>query len=1006
MSVKSKVLSAGVLFFLGGQMMLAQKAKNDTVQKEKKIEEVVIVGYSAVKKEDFTGAVGVVKTENISKKSASNVAQALTGEIAGVRVITTSGQPGSDPSIRVRGFGSVNGSRDPLYVVDGVPFNGSISSLNQEDIQSFNVLKDAAATSIYGSRGANGVVLITTKKGRANRDMLMLESKIGFNTPLIPRYDVIRSPEQYIGLVWESLYNRGRLTPNVADPVAFANDRLFSNLGIRPKYNMWDATAAELIDPVTRQVRAGVARKYDPENWKDYAFQTSIRTEHNLSISGGAGKTTYYAGLGYLKDEGYSINSKYERYSGRLNLSHQAKPWLRGEFNMGYAFSKTLRNGQSENSNSVFWLVDNMPSIYPLFLRDSQGRKVVDPHYGGYQYDYGEGRGFAALTNAIANALYNSDSRDRHEINANFFLKADIVKGLSFETRLGGQYYNNSRNIYQNPYYGPSVSQNGSLDKVRTEMFSYNWLQMLRYMNRFGSHGLQAFVAHETTDWQTPILEVSKYGLINPRGTEFNNAINQNPAYSYVNNYALESYFGQLMYDFDNKYLLQASVRRDGSSRFLLNKWDTFYSLGLGWVLKKENFLKDVDFINRLKLRASYGTVGEQAGIGYYPGYSIYDPGNFMGLPAAVYNRDGYPNLTWEKRKVLDAGIEFALSKKRVIEGSVDVYHQTTDNLIFDSRIPPSTGNAILKVNQGSLVNKGVEFTLTGNIVNNDNFFLSVNVNGERTKNVLTAMPIDNTTGKPKIIDLSESGFGRAEGYSLYDFYMREWAGVNRETGAAQWVLHYNDLNDDGKYNVDTDVAITSLFEYQKLNPNAKIGETTTEDYSKATQKFVGKSALPDLRGAFGFKAGYKAISLDVQFLYGIGGYAYDSQYASLMHNGGAGSNNWHTDILQRWTTPGQVTDVPRLSNNRDLNYNSLSTRFLTKSDFIALNNVKISYDLPKDFANNIGLAAMSLSVAGDNLWISTRRKGFNPTTSETGNSSSYRYSPLSTFTFGVKLSF
>ena len=1004
MNVKIKALTAGVLFFIGGQAVMAQK-KNDSIKDEKAIDEVVIVGYSAVKKNDYTGSVSKVGNENISKKNVSNVAQALTGEAAGVRVITTSGQPGSEPSIRIRGFGSVSGNREPLYVLDGVPFAGNVSAINPDDIESMNVLKDATATAIYGSRGANGVVLIQTKKGKSGKDNISIETKVGFNASLIPRYDVIKSPEQYIGLAWEALYNQGYFNGS-SNPVNYANARLFSTAGIRTQYNMWNATAAQLIDPVTHSVRDGVQRKYTPEDWRDYGFQTSTRTETNLTISGGSGKTTYYSGIGYLKDEGYSINSLYERYSGRLNVTHQARPWLKGEFNLGYAYSNTNRNGQSEDSGSIFWFVDNIPSIYPLFLRNSSGGFVADPYYGGNQYDYGVGRGFGALTNSIADATYNLDNRKKHELNANFFLKANITKELSFETRLGGQYYSNSRNDFSNPYYGGAASQFGSLYKVRTELFSYNFLQMLRYMNKFGSHGVQAFVAHETTDWKYNYLSASKYGLVIPDGGEFNNAINQNPAYSYLYNYALESYFGQLMYDYDNKYLLQGSIRRDGSSRFLNDKWDTFYSIGLGWVVNKEDFLKDSKIFSELKLRTSYGTVGEQSGVGYYPGYNVYNPGNFMNLPAAAFDRIGYPDLTWEKSKQFDAGVEFSLMKNRIIEGSVDYFYKSSNNSIFDKRLAPSTGNAIMKVNDGTLVNQGLEFTLTGHIVNKEDFYFDISLNGEMLKNELTRMPFDEVTGKDKILDTSEAGFGRAAGHSLYDFYMREWAGVNPDTGAARWTVNYLDNNNNGKF--DSGEQISSLYDFMANNPDAKVSTSTTEVYSEATQKFVGKSAIPDIRGAFTLNAGYKAFSVSAQFLYGIGGYSYDGAYATLMGNGTVGSNNWSVDILQRWQKAGDITNVPRLTSNRtgDTNYNSRSTRFLTKADYLVLNNVRVAYTLPNKDAQQIGLTGLTLSLTGDNLWIQTKRNGFNPTTSETGGSSTYTYSPLSTITFGVKANF
>jgi hypothetical protein len=290
-----------------------------------------------------------------------------------------------------------------------------------------------------------------------------------------------------------------------------------------------------------------------------------------------------------------------------------------------------------------------------------------------------------------------------------------------------------------------------------------------------------------------------------------------------------------------------------------------------------------------------------------------------------------------------------------------------------------------MKVNDGTLVNQGLEFTLTGHIVNKEDFYFDISLNGEMLKNELTRMPFDEVTGKDKILDTSEAGFGRATGHSLYDFYMREWAGVNPDTGAARWTVNYLDNNNNGKF--DSGEQISSLYDFMANNPDAKVSTSTTEVYSEATQKFVGKSAIPDIRGAFTLNAGYKAFSVSAQFLYGIGGYSYDGAYATLMGNGTVGSNNWSVDILQRWQKAGDITNVPRLTSNRtgDTNYNSRSTRFLTKADYLVLNNVRVTYTLPNKYTQQIGLTGLTLSLTGDNLWIQTKRNGFNPTTSETG---------------------
>ncbi|MDO4763111.1 MAG: SusC/RagA family TonB-linked outer membrane protein, partial [Flavobacteriaceae bacterium] len=582
MSVKLKTLTAGVLFFTGQALMAQETNDSLKIEKAKEIDEIVVVGYSRVKKTDYVGTVSKVDMGSVKNKNVSSATQALAGESAGVQIVSSTGQPGQDPTVRIRGFGSVNGNREPLYVVDGVPFSGNISSINPEDIDNYTILKDATATAIYGSRGANGVVVITTKSGRANRDYIQLESKVGINTQLLPRYDVITSPEEYIELAWSALYHQG-VANKIDNPIKFANENLFGDNGIALKYNMWKVNSvADLIDPETGKVRSEVERKYTPENWAKKTFRPAMRTEHNLNMGGGSGRTTYYAGIGYLKDDGYSINSNFERYTGRLNIGFRPKKWLSGTFNMGYAHTKSRNNGQSENSNSVFWFSDNIPPIYPLYLRDENGDKILDPHYGGYQFDYGIGRGFGALTNAVGDATYNKLNFTRHELNANLFLKADITKGLSFETRIGGQYYNNNRDNLVNPFYGSSAGQKGSISKSKSELFTWTFLQMLRYNKRFGGHGIDAFVAHESTKWENKILGAQKQGLISPNIAEFNNAVNASGTpESYINDYALDSYFGQLNYDYEGKYILSSSIRRDGSSRFLKgNRYDVFPSLG------------------------------------------------------------------------------------------------------------------------------------------------------------------------------------------------------------------------------------------------------------------------------------------------------------------------------------------------------------------------------------------------------------------------------------------
>ncbi|PKP16687.1 MAG: SusC/RagA family TonB-linked outer membrane protein, partial [Bacteroidetes bacterium HGW-Bacteroidetes-23] len=372
------------------------------LENDNALDEVVVIGYGTTTKEAYTGSAVKVSAENIAAKTVSNVSQALVGEVAGVTVITGSGQPGTDATVRIRGFGSVNGNRRPLYVVDSVPYSSDISAINPADIASMTVLKDAAATSVYGSRGANGVILITTKTGKSGKSVVSAEFRSSVNTFLLPQYDVIRSPEEYVELSWESVKNTGILNNNV-DPIAYANNNLFGGSGINNQYNIWNAAGSQLINPETGKFNSGISRKYTPEDWADYAFRTGFRQEANVQFSGGTEKTKFATSFGYVSDEGFAINSDFTRYSTRINVEHKATDWLKLGANMAYSGSRYTQNGQTANTGSVF-LMATAPSLYSIFLRDTDGNKIVNPNTGDYLYDYGNlyGRRFSNLTNGIS----------------------------------------------------------------------------------------------------------------------------------------------------------------------------------------------------------------------------------------------------------------------------------------------------------------------------------------------------------------------------------------------------------------------------------------------------------------------------------------------------------------------------------------------------------------------------------------------------------------------------
>lgn len=990
------------------QAVGASNTINVSMEQDNALEEVVVVGYNSTSKEAFTGTATKIETENIEAKAMGNVSQALRGEVAGVNVVTGSGAPGSDATIRIRGFGSVNGNRSPLYIVDGAPYASDISAINPADIASLTVLKDAAATSIYGSRGANGVIVITTKRGKVGKSEITVDVRTSINTLFLPNYDVIESPEEYIELSYSALKNKATLLGE-SNPSAWASANLYGTPeGINPVYNIWDVDGDQLIDQSTGKFNSGIGRRYTPTRWADAAFGTGYRQEANLQFSGGNEKTQFSTSFGYLEDEGYTINSKYTRYSTRLSIDHNAKDWLRVGGNL--AFTGGLYNnsssseGSAGSSGNIFALTNTTPAIYDIYLRDTNGELVEDPIFGGYQYDYGNEYGRRAwnATNGIADAIYDVDKDEAITLLGNFNIGVDLTEWLTFDVRYSGQYNNFDSYSRGNPYYGGNAGS-GILFVTNSQSTNQNFLQMLKFNKSYGNHNVDAFVAHESTENKFTAISAAAENAILPNTFSLDQYTTPfGRASSYMQSWTLDSYFAQLNYNYDGKYYISASGRRDGSSRFKNNKWDTFGSVGLGWIASKEDFFPADSFVNFLKLKASYGLIGDQ-GTNLRYGWQIY---NINQTPDGSYSFTqsstlANPDLTWEVKTSTQFGIESSLFDDRLML-DLDYYVNDTKNLFFTQTLPGSSGSARIQYNDGVLRNNGFEFNATVKVFDTDDFKMSFNINGEMFDNEITEMPADYFTGEPKVLDGQLS-----KGKSLYDFYMREWAGVNPATGAAMWNLYYDDINGDGIFN-SGDSQIASMTLYLDENPNANVQQTTTEDYTDATQKYVGKSAIPDVRGGFRLNAEYKNFDISAQFSYSIGGYVFDNGYRTLMNNRNLiGNDNFHTDVRQAWKQPGDMTNVPRMSAGyfTDTQHSLTSTRFLTKADFLSLNNLRIGYTLPENTASRANLSKVSFFVSGDNLMMLSARKGLNPTTLISSSNSGI-YMPMTTFSLGTKVQF
>jgi len=980
------------------------------------LEEVIVTGFGNVSKTSFAGSAKVVAGENISNKSFTNVSQALAGEAAGVAVFNTSGQPGSTSTVRIRGFGSVNGSQAPLYIVDDAPFGGSLNDINPNDIKSVTVLKDASATSLYGARGANGVIVITTKRGRDSGNSINVSVKTGTNFQGVGRYETIKSPEEYIGINWQATRQRG-LIENDGDnaaAIAYANANLFEGAGnadvsdISPVYNMWNVSGSgaqgvsELIDPATGTVRPGVTRRYNPELWEDFAFQNSNRTEANLTISNFSDNSSLYTSVGFIDDIGYASNTDYKRLNARVAATNSFGDFVSMNTSLNYTQSETNNNGTGSSSSSQFWWIDNLPTIYPLFTRDAAGQKIEDPIYGGFLFDYGleDGRGFGFATNGVADSQINISNSKANSVNFNNDTKITLADGLTFENNFAYQYFMNDFTSLNEPFYSPAKGDGGRINRSRGETKNYSIRTGLRYNKSFNDMNLSAFLSHVASAYEYNYLEAERSKLVTPFGTDIANGVINNPSDGYTDNERTESYIANVTTDFKNKYFLNATFNRDASSRFKNNKWGDFYSVGAAWVLTQEDFMSGVDFVDFLKVKASYGVLGNSGGVGFYPGYNLYSVNNLNDNISLAFATKGNPDLTWESSNQFNVGVEFELGG--FLEGSIEAYSKNTTDMFFDRRVGPSVGYALIKVNDGELLNAGLEFDLDFSVVKNEKFTFNIAVNGESFRNELLAMPIDPATGEQQKLDQAGS-FARTVGRSLYDWYMPVYAGVNAATGAAQWERNFDDKNSNGVFD-DGDATITSLTSYLNDNPSANVAQELTEVYAEATDKFIDKTAIPDLRGAIRLNAQFGDFSLSTLLNYQLGGWAYDSAYANLMDNDYNGTNNFHVDIRDRWKAPGDVTNIPRQDARYQIQQNATSTRFLTKADYLALNNIRIGYSVPKSFASKIGLKKADVFVTGDNLWLMSERQGFNPSTAITGGSSIYRYNPLSTIVLGVNL--
>ena len=991
------------------------------------IQDIVAIGYQNVSKGSFAGSAQAVDAETIEKKSPSEITKALAGEVAGLQVVTTSGQPGSTASLRIRGIGSVSASYEPLIIVDGVTYSGGLSSIDPGDIASTTVLKDATATSLYGSRGANGVIVITTKKGTSGETgKIDVDVKYGANMHLLPMYDVITDPKEYVEMAWMGIYNS--LAPTYPSNkrallITAVNNTLYSPAGLPDIYNLWDAAGSTLIDGYTGKFFPDVKYKNGYENmptWEDELFRVGQKLDASVRISGGSEKTTYYTSFSYLKDEGYYINSDFNRFTVRSNIDHQAKKWLKGSLNLAYTYSTTNAAGQGGNMNNGFAFVNEIPPIYPVFLYNEDGSIQIDPKTGGYAYDYGmregSGRGYATGINPAGSLRYDRDYTTQNQVIANGMLEFKLPKDFKFTVNVGAQYLGATNSDYTNAYYGDAAGL-GRISKTQYNIFSITANELLEYNKQLGDHSIRVMAGHENQFSSTSVMggSMSKVALTEGQSVlEWGNAVKMSGMSSYTIEQALDSYFANANYIYNEKYGITANYRADGSSKFAKgHRWGHFGSVGATWMFTNESFLQNNEWIKNGKLRASWGVLGNQD-IGNFYYEDQHEVNNTDDEVATVKVFKGSPDITWERSSQVDIGLEFDLNK--YLSAEFDYFYKFTDNILMPKYQAPSTGYSAVWVNGGSMENQGVEFQMEVHAVDDRNVKLNIRLNGGHYANKILSLP-KNIDGEN---DQMNYNGGMAVGHSLYEYNMVEFAGVDATTGEALYTSYYDaDLGTWG-YNSAAELRergetgrnyIGNLYTYLDEHPGANVRDTAITNHPYATSSFTGKKAEPGIDGGFGIDLEVYGVTLDISCSYRFGGYGYDGSYAQLMNSDKAGRFNWHVDMRNAWNA--LMTDeekasatIPRLSNGTDLYANYGSTRFLISNTYLSLNNVRLGYNFPKKLIEKIKLNSLNLYVTADNLAIISARKGYNPMTSFSGSSDTYQYTPLSTIMGGVKFQF
>jgi len=875
------------------------------------LDEVVVVAYGTQTKESLTGSVGVVKSETFEQAPVSTFEQALRGSTAGLQATAVDGAPGGNTQVRIRGIGSITASSEPLYVIDGIPIqagsigtidNGGTSTnvmagINPNDIESISVLKDAASTAIYGSRGANGVILINTKSGKSGKAKINFKALTGFNSQA---YNNILKPlnaAQYTELYLEGYVNQG-------DTLEEAQAR-------------FDATFQQLIDPSTGEPT--------DTNWLDAITRTGITQSYDLSASGGTDKLKYFFSGAYFDQENYIIGSGFTRLSARSNIEFKATDYLTISNNISVSnlTSNTFFDGGSFNNpfkNSL-----ELSPLIPIY--DDEGR------YNGEHANYFPLGGANPVGSLSGDDIWENKQL---RIIDNFAVSVKPVKDLTLRSQWNFDVLTLNESQYQNPRYGGGRNSGGVGYEANTSIKTWVGTQTADYNFTLGSaHNFNLLGGFEAQKTINESFSASGTQFPNDKLTTLNSASAEFTISGSKSDYTFVSAFSRANYNYDGKYLLSASIRRDGSSRFGADqRWGTFYSFGGSWLASKEKFLSDVSFLNLLKFRSSWGVTGNAA-IGNFPSQGLYTYGqDYDGSPGGIPSQIGNSDLTWETQENFNVGLDFGIFSK--VSGTVEYFKRTSSDLILDVPISRTTGFTSLTQNFGEMTNSGVELSVNADIINKEDFRWNIGFNTTFIKNRITKLTEDFNSG----------AYRREEGQDFQSFYLFNWAGVNPENGDPQW------------YTDETKTTITS-------------------DLSEAERFLDGKSATPKHFGGFNTLISHKGVSLSANVVYSYGNSIFDSRARGSLADGRLTPRSTATFIYDNRWVPGKTDALaPKfIWGGSPGSGESNNSRWLYDGSYMRLRDVTLSYNFPEKLTSALNISAFKLFIRGTNMLTLVKEK-------------------------------